>query len=76
MTTPAKLTEEILSLPCEDRIRIAETILESLNAPDDKKIEQAWAVEAERRIDDLNAGQVQSIPGAEVFADIRQRLGR
>ncbi len=76
MTTTAKLTEEILSLPCEDRIRIVETILESLNAPDDKNIEQAWAVEAERRIDDLNAGQVQSIPGAEVFADIRQRLGR
>ena len=76
MTTTAKLTEEILSLPCEDRIRIVETILESLNAPDDKNIEQAWAVEAERRIDDLNAGQVQSIPGAEVFADIQQRLGR
>jgi len=76
MTTTAKLTEEILSLPCEDRIRIVETILESLNAPDDKNIEQAWAVEAERRIDDLNAGLVQSIPGAEVFADIRQRLGR
>lgn len=76
MTTTAKLTEEILSLPCEDRIRIVETILESLNAPDDKNIEQAWAVEAERRIDDLNAGQVQSIPDAEVFADIRQRLGR
>jgi putative addiction module component (TIGR02574 family) len=76
MTTTAKLTEEILSLPCEDRIRIVETILESLNAPDDKNIEHAWAVEAERRIDDLNAGQVQSIPGVEVFADIRQRLGR
>ena len=76
MTTTAKLTEEILSLPCEDRIRIVETILESLNAPDDKNIEQAWTVEAERRIDDLNAGLVQSIPGAEVFADIRQRLGR
>jgi putative addiction module component (TIGR02574 family) len=76
MTTTAKLPEEILSLPCEDRIRIVETILESLNAPDDKNIEQAWAVEAERRIDDLNAGQVQSIPGVEVFADIRQRLGR
>ena len=76
MTTTAKLTDEILSLPCEDRIRIVEMILESLNAPDDKNIEHAWAVEAERRIDDLNAGKVQSIPGAEVFADIRQRLGR
>ncbi|GAB6112206.1 addiction module protein [Desulfomicrobium salsuginis] len=76
MTTTAKLTEEILSLPCEDRIRIVETLLESLNAPIDREVEHAWAIEAERRIDDLNCGQVQSIPGAEVFDDIRQRLGR
>jgi len=76
MTVTAKLTEELLSLPCEDRIRIVERLLESLNAPADDEIEQAWAVEVERRLDELNAGKVRSIPGEEVFADIRQRLGR
>ncbi|MGE4442188.1 MAG: addiction module protein [Desulfomicrobium sp.] len=76
MTVTAKLTEELLSLPCEDRIQIVEKLLESLNAPADDEIEQAWAVEVERRIDELNSGKVRSIPGDEVFADIRQRLGR
>lgn len=76
MTVTAKLTEELLSLPCEDRIQIVEKLLESLNAPADDVIEQAWAVEVERRIDELNSGKVRSIPGDEVFADIRQRLGR
>ncbi|ACU89218.1 addiction module protein [Desulfomicrobium baculatum] len=76
MTATTKLTEQLLSLPCEDRIRIVEKLLESLNAPADEEIEQAWAVEAERRIDELNSGTVRTIPGEEVFADIRQRLGR
>jgi len=76
MTVTAKLTEELLSLPCEDRIRIVERLLESLNAPADNEIEQAWAIEVERRIDELNSGTVRSIPGEEVFADIRQRLGK
>lgn len=76
MTATTKLTEQLLSLPCEDRIRIAEKLLESLNSPADDKITRAWAVEVERRIDELNAGTVQSIPGEEVFAEIRQRLGR
>ena len=76
MTVTAKLTEELLSLPCEDRIRIVERLLESLNAPADDEIEQAWAVEVERRLDELNSGKMRSIPGEEVFADIRHRLGR
>jgi putative addiction module component (TIGR02574 family) len=76
MTVTAKLTEELLSLPCEDRIRIVERLLESLNAPADNEIEQAWAIEVERRINELNSGTVRSIPGEEVFADIRQRLGK
>ena len=76
MTATAKLTEELLSLPCEERIRIVETLLESLNAPADQDIARAWAMEAERRMDELDCGATQSIPGEEVFADIRRRLGR
>ncbi len=76
MTGTAKLTEHLLSLPCEDRIRIVESLLESLNAPADAATEKAWAAEAERRIVELDSGAVQTIPGEEVFAEIRQRFGR
>lgn len=76
MTPTAKLTEHLLSLPCEDRIRIVESLLESLSAPADADIEKAWSTEVERRIDELDSGTTQLIPGEEVFTEIRERFGR
>ncbi len=69
-----KLTEELLSLPCEDRIYLADRLLESLNAPTRENIEQAWAEEAERRIEEIESGNVDTIPGEQVFREIRERL--
>jgi len=69
-----KLTDELLSLPCEDRIYLADRLLESLNAPTREDIEQAWAKEAERRIEEIESGKVDTIPGEQVFREIRERL--
>jgi putative addiction module component (TIGR02574 family) len=74
MIATTKLTEELLSLPSEERIRIVETLLESLNAPVDMELVQAWSRETEHRIEELDSGATQSIPGEEVFAEIRHRL--
>jgi putative addiction module component (TIGR02574 family) len=75
-TATAKLTDQILSLPCEDRIYLVDRLLESLNAPSREEIDRVWAKEVERRIDELDSGKVQAIPGEQVFAEIRQRLGK
>ena len=75
-TATAKLADQILSLPCEDRIYLVDRLLESLNAPSREEIDRIWAEEAERRIDELDSGKVQAIPGEQVFAEIRQRLGK
>ena len=72
----AKLTDQVLSLPCEDRAYLVDRLIESLNAPSRKEIDRLWAEEAERRIDDLESGRVQTIPGERVFAEIRKRLGK
>lgn len=72
----AKLANQILSLPCEDRIYLADKLLQSLNAPSQEEIDRQWAEEAERRIDELDSGKVQTIPGERVFAEIRERLGK
>jgi len=69
-----KLEEKILSLPCEDRIYLVEKLLKSLNAPDKEEIDKAWADESERRIDDLESGKIQAVPGEQVFQEIRKRL--
>jgi putative addiction module component (TIGR02574 family) len=75
-TTTARLADQVLSLPCEDRIYLADRLLESLNAPSREDIDRLWAEEAERRIDELDSGKVEAIPGEQVFAEIRQRLGK
>jgi putative addiction module component (TIGR02574 family) len=75
-TATAKLADQILSLPCEDRIYLVDRLLESLNVPSREEIDRVWAEEVERRIDELDSGKVQAIPGEQVFAEIRQRLGK
>ncbi len=73
-TATAKLADQVLSLPCEDRIYLVDGLLESLNAPSREEIDRLWAEEAERRIEELDSGKVEAIPGEQVFAEIRERL--
>ncbi|HAK95828.1 MAG TPA: addiction module antitoxin RelB [Planctomycetes bacterium] len=76
MTAAAKrLAEQVLSLPCEDRIYVVDRLLESLNAPSREEINRLWAEESERRIDELDSGKVAPVPGDQVFTEIRKRLG-
>lgn len=70
-----ELIEEAVSLPVEERARLAECVLQTLNAPD-AEIDAAWAAEARRRLEELRSGQVEAIPGEVVFERIRQRLAR
>lgn len=71
-----KLTDQVLSLPCEDRLYLVDRLLASLNAPSREEIDRLWAEEAARRIDELDSGKAQAIPGEQVFAEIRARLGK
>jgi len=73
-TATAKLADQVLSLPCEDRIYLVDRLLQSLNAPSREEIDRLWAEEAERRIEELDSGKVEAIPGEQVFAEIRERL--
>jgi putative addiction module component (TIGR02574 family) len=67
-----KVLEEVLALPGEDRARLLEALQESLEP--DEAWGRAWAVEARRRVKDLDEGRTQGIPADEVFAKLRARF--
>ena len=67
------LIAEAVSLPVEIRTQLVDKLLQSLN-PTRKEIDEAWAEEAEKRVEEIRTGKVKTILGEEVFKKIRNRL--
>ncbi len=70
-----KVFDEALSLPADVRMELVERLLESLNGPTDPEIDALWEKEAERRIEQIDKGEVVLIPAEKVFSDIRRKFG-
>ncbi len=73
-TLNKNLLDEVLSLPSDLRTQLIDKLIESLNAPLQKDIDKLWAKEVEKRLDDVNSGNVKIIPGERVFREIRNRF--
>ncbi len=71
-----QLAEEALALPIEARALLADRLAESLDPSDDEQFRKLWAAEALRRRDEVREGRVQTIPGDEALARIRQKFSR
>lgn len=71
----AELSAKAQTLPPEERARLAEELLASLD-PHVAEVEQAWGIELRRRIDELDCGAVEAISADEAFAKARQALGQ
>lgn len=63
------------SLPVRERALIVDSILKTLNKPD-PEIDQQWMIVAKQRLEELRSGQVESISGDEVFAEIKDRFSK
>ena len=61
-----QIEDEVLHLPEEERVALAQKILLSLDTPSQSEIEADWLVEANRRARELDEGIVQPIPASEV----------
>ena len=68
------IEQQVRALTAEERAKLAETLLESLQAPL-SEIETAWAQEIEERIAALDRGETQTHAAEDVFAEAR-RLSR
>ena len=71
-----KILEEALLLPADERASLVEKLLQSLNLPTEAEVDRLWVEEAERRVSQIEAGEVEAIPGEQVFAKIRAKYQR
>jgi putative addiction module component (TIGR02574 family) len=70
-----ELKQKAAQLSDAERAELALALIESLDGPGDPDVEEAWRLEIERRIGQIDRGEVQLVPGDEVFARLRRRLG-
>lgn len=68
------LETEALKLPVVERARLAETLLESLEALSEDEHRRLWTEEAARRDAELDADPSRGRPAEDVFRDARTRL--
>jgi putative addiction module component (TIGR02574 family) len=62
--------KEAADLSEEERAALAGLLIESLEGEPDTDVEAAWAAEIEKRVAELDAGTVATIP----WEQVRQRL--
>lgn len=69
-----KFLNEILTLPADIRSQLVEKLIQSLNVPIQKEIDEIWAEEADNRIKAIQSGKVSLVDGEEVISQMRARL--
>ncbi|MBV9068690.1 MAG: addiction module protein [Acidobacteria bacterium] len=68
-----ELYDEASHLPDNDRAELAGMLLHSLDGEPDPDIEAAWAEEIERRVRQIDSGEVKLIPWEQVRAELFSR---
>jgi putative addiction module component (TIGR02574 family) len=63
-----EILEQAMALKPEERFMIVEGLLKSLDEPD-RKIDEIWAEEAEKRLAAYREGRLEGVPMEEVFKD-------
>ncbi|MGH9066013.1 MAG: addiction module protein [Acidimicrobiales bacterium] len=71
-TLLATLESEALKLSREDRVLLADHVLASLQ--EQNEVEEAWSVEVERRLAEVEGGDVRLIPVEQAIQRARQTL--
>jgi putative addiction module component (TIGR02574 family) len=70
-----KLFQEALQLDEAERAALAGMLIDSIDNDVEEGVEAAWIAEIERRVAELDAGTVETIPWEVVRDDLRRKLG-
>lgn len=68
-----ELSQKARALPPEERVRLAEELLATVQEVD-LEVEAAWDEEIRQRIADVDSGTAKLVPADEVFAEVRRLL--
>jgi putative addiction module component (TIGR02574 family) len=69
-STPKDLYERAMNLTDQDRAELVGLLLETLDIEGESGVEAAWLEEIERRVAELDSGEVKSVPWSEVRARV------
>jgi len=72
MLTYQDVANEAMKLSPEERMNLAEKLWTSVDTPE--AIAAAWDVEIERRLAQIDSGEVETYPADEVIAELRAKL--
>lgn len=70
-----EIIEEAESLPIEERVIVIDSLLKTLNPPI-PEIDLEWSNVAKHRLAEFRSGNVNAVPGKDVFARIGERFGK
>jgi putative addiction module component (TIGR02574 family) len=73
--TVEQIVEESRQLQPKQLAELLDRLTVELHETSDPEIDQLWADEAERRLDEIRSGKVKTIPGDEVMARARKIVG-
>ncbi|MBI5185366.1 MAG: addiction module protein [Nitrospinae bacterium] len=63
-----ELLDEAMKLKAEERFALVEGLIKSLDEPD-KKLDEIWAEEAEKRLKAYREGTLEGVPIEEIFKE-------
>jgi putative addiction module component (TIGR02574 family) len=68
-----ELFEEAMRLAPEERATLMRLLIETLDAESEEGVEDAWRIEIERRMAELDSGAVEAVPWEELRARLYRR---
>lgn len=71
-----RLLDDALSLPVEERIQLVEGLLQSLNSLRSAEVEREWQEEVEKRLTQMENGEVEGILFDDMMAKVREQHQR
>jgi len=71
----SEVLEKALKLSTQERGLLIDRLIESLDeGPAEQGVEEAWADEIKRRVDDVRSGKVKMIPGEQVLRKLAKEF--